>query len=204
MKRFNQNHQFNKFDQGIHMKVNPGKTKQSKRPFTKQPDYIQLSNVVKDCIKKNMRKSSSNHIAIVENIEDGAIVSAKQTKIKRVFEQLISTAIKYSPAGSILNITLKTDHDKILFKIQDSRINLNDINLKDIVKLHGNLNWNITGGKGTTEPGLLIAQSIIELYKGNIWIIRNGAIKASNFIVEYPIQQKPNYRKELPKLNRMA
>jgi signal transduction histidine kinase len=90
-------------------------------------------------------------------------------KIKLVVQNLIDNAIKYSPEGSRILITLKHDNENIQFKIQDFGMGIpKNQQDKIFTKFFRGDNATKVNTVGT-GLGLFLAQNIIEAHGGKIW-----------------------------------
>ena len=87
----------------------------------------------------------------------------------RVFENIISNAIKYGSSGKFLDIKLKKENDKVII----SFINYGDmIEKDDLEKLFDRL-YRIekkSNKKEGTGLGLAISKAIVEMHGGNITV----------------------------------
>ncbi len=91
-------------------------------------------------------------------------------KFGRVLDNLLSNALKFTPAGGTITIGLREHAGKVRLTVQDTGIGIPG-------KLHGNLfdKFNPTRraglqGETTTGLGLFIAKQIVELHGGAIWL----------------------------------
>ncbi|SNC77693.1 two-component system, OmpR family, sensor histidine kinase VicK [Hymenobacter gelipurpurascens] len=91
-------------------------------------------------------------------------------KFGRVLTNLLSNALKFTPAGGTITVGLRKEAGKTLLTVQDTGIGIP-------AKLHGSLfeKFNPTRraglqGETTTGLGLFIAKQIVELHGGHIWL----------------------------------
>ncbi len=117
----------------------------------------------KDAIKKRKIK--------IEYFEPKNFPQAKidEKKIKLAVQNLIDNAIKYSPEGGKIVITLKNDNKNIVFKIQDSGIGIpkNQQN-KIFAKFFRSDNAKKIDPNGS-GLGLFLTENIINAHGGKIW-----------------------------------
>ena len=108
-------------------------------------------------------------------------------KINRVFSNLITNALKFSPEHSTVHVSVLKKNDHILVEIKDNGIGIPD-ELKPLVfepfttaKRYG------TSGEQSFGLGLSICKLIVEASSGRIWfesIEGNGTV----FFVELPLE----------------
>ncbi len=122
-------------------------------------------------------------------------------RLREVFENLLSNALKFSPVNSTVWVTVKkilvtesrmrraTDSRqpsvvRITFKDEGQGITENDMN-----KLFGKfqkLSAKPTGGETSTGLGLSITKQLVELHGGNVWAESEGRDKGTTFFIELP------------------
>lgn len=105
--------------------------------------------------------------------------------IKIILENLIGNAIKYTPKGGKINVSLTPQEDNILFKIKDSGIG---IPIKDQPKIFTKLFRGSNVKK--LEPrglglGLYLIKLVVDLKGGSIWF-ESEEDKGTTFFVEFP------------------
>ncbi|MGI4874278.1 MAG: PAS domain-containing sensor histidine kinase [Janthinobacterium lividum] len=91
-------------------------------------------------------------------------------KFGRVLDNLLSNALKFTPAGGTITVGLREHAGKVRLRVQDTGIGIPG-------KLHSHLfdKFNPTRraglqGETTTGLGLFIAKQIVELHGGSIWL----------------------------------
>lgn len=88
-------------------------------------------------------------------------------KIKQVIINILSNAIKFTKENGEINITLKETDEKVILKIQDTGIGINEEDLPYIFErlYRGDKSRNETEGTGI---GLTIVKNIVALHKASI------------------------------------
>ncbi|WP_303310182.1 PAS domain-containing sensor histidine kinase [Hymenobacter sp. BT730] len=104
-------------------------------------------------------------------------------KFGRVLDNLLSNALKFTPAGGCITIGLQEYNGHTRLKVQDTGIGIPG-------KLHTNLfdKFNPSRraglqGETTTGLGLFIARQIVELHGGHIWL-ESREQEGSTFFIE--------------------
>ena len=117
-----------------------------------------------------------NPLTFERGIELDLSVSADITfngdefKLKRLFINLIDNAIKYSDDNSIVQVSLHTKSNQIVFKVQDYGVGIAEEDVPYIFDRFyrvDKMRARVTGGTGL---GLSIVKSIILLHNGDIKI----------------------------------
>ena len=102
----------------------------------------------------------------------------------QVLENLVSNAIKYSPPGREIFVSLKTGAEGVRVEVRDQGPGLS---LEDQKKLFGKfarLSAKPTGGEHSTGLGLSIVKKMVEAMNGRVWCESEPG-KGATFIVEF-------------------
>ena len=103
----------------------------------------------------------------VEIINTLPIVKGDQTKLKQLFQNLISNAIKFiDKKEGLIKIDFKEYNTHFEFSIEDNGIGIEPEHHEKIFKVFQSLNKS----KDSTGIGLSIVKKIVNLHKGEIWL----------------------------------
>lgn len=116
-------------------------------------------------------------------------IRADVQKIRLVLQNLVDNAIKYTPSGGQVTISLKNVNMKLEFKIRDSGIGIPAASIdKLFTKFYRSENAVRTQTEGT-GLGLFIVKNIVEKHGGKVWA-ESVEGKGSAFGFSLPIRQK--------------
>ena len=124
-------------------------------------------------------------IEIVRLAEE-PVVEIDPNKIRQVVDNLISNAVKYSPRGSLITVTLHRSEAAAGFSVRDNGPGIPANERHKLFKDYGRLSAKPTGGEKSTGLGLAICRKIVEAHNGTIGVDNadgNGAV----FVVHLPI-----------------
>jgi two-component system sensor histidine kinase VicK len=114
--------------------------------------------------------------------------SINEEKFARVLENLISNAVKFTPAGGEVNISLKQQAHKVLLQVSDNGIGIPENIQSSIFNKFTKANRKGTAGESTTGLGLYIVKQIVDIHKGRIWV-ESEESKGSTFFIEIPKEE---------------
>lgn len=152
-----------------------------------------MNDIVRDIISENKKKISLNKILIREHIGQVGECLSDPTLVRIIFQNLIANAIKYTPQGGKIDISLSLKWKNILFKITDNGRGIPEEQQKDI--FHKFFRANNTKDVNGTGLGLYIVRSIAEKLWGKVWFESGtrGTKKGTTFSVQLPfIPNKQN------------
>lgn len=147
--------------------------------------------------------AKEKNIAIHLQEKDKCMVEAEPNKLYEVFENLISNAVKYSPSGKNITVTIeKLDLKKSMMRresdakyaksgvahitIKDEGLGMSEDDLKKLYQPFQKLSSKPTANEASTGLGLYIVKNLVEKHHGKIWAESEGKGKGTTFFVELP------------------
>ncbi|MDO3643018.1 HAMP domain-containing sensor histidine kinase [Mucilaginibacter sp. L3T2-6] len=115
----------------------------------------------------------------VDLLNDEAELYINREKIWRVISNLISNAIKFSPANGIISITANNMEGEVRISVKDNGIGVPDALKEKVFNMFTEAKRPGTAGEKSFGLGLSICRQIIEAHGGKIWVEDNpegGAI----------------------------
>jgi PAS domain S-box-containing protein len=116
---------------------------------------------------------------------DVSAVAADESQLRQVLDNLIDNAIKYSPEGGDVQLTVEGADEVVRFAVADSGLGIPALEQRRIFEKFYRLDPDMTGGIGGTGLGLYIAQELVRRVNGRIWVEPNES-QGSIFYVEIP------------------
>lgn len=110
-------------------------------------------------------------------------------RIRRVLDNLITNAVKYSARGTEIHISLKTDGPRLVFEVRDSGQGIPESELPKLFREFGKTSVQPTEGEPSTGLGLAIAKKIVEQHGGQI-SVKSEVGKGSTFTFWLPQDEK--------------
>lgn len=98
------------------------------------------------------------------------IILADKQKLKEVFENLVSNAIKYSPLQRKITIRITPKNSKAIIHVEDEGLGLSKEDLTKIFGKYQKLSARPTNNETSTGLGLFIVKKIIENHNGEITV----------------------------------
>lgn len=150
----------------------------------------QFSVIVASVVEEFQQIAQSKGVT-VRFKKEGENFSARldEEKMRQVAFNLIDNAVRYTPKGGSITVTLAVNLYHLLFSVADTGIGLEKqesnglfqkfVRNKEVARIH-------TEGVGL---GLYVARRIVEDHGGRIWAESAGKGKGSTFFVELPIKK---------------
>ncbi|AKQ69888.1 Chemotaxis protein methyltransferase CheR [Myxococcus hansupus] len=107
-------------------------------------------------------------------------------RLEQVLTNLVSNAVRYSPHGGAVRLSLEEAEDHVLLRVRDEGIGIPPENVADLFRPFArasNAQARHFGGLGL---GLFICREIVERHGGSIWVESPGPQRGSTFHVRLP------------------
>lgn len=112
-------------------------------------------------------------------------IVADKEKIARIVFNLLSNALKYTPAGGDIFVSLKTeDKDFLRIDVRDTGKGISNEEAEKVFERF----FQAKGAASGTGIGLALVKSFVELHHGRAWV-ESEPDKGSDFIVVIPCKQ---------------
>lgn len=129
--------------------------------FKVEMEKINFSTMIKESINKKLFYIKEKNIDIIKNIDDNIYIYADMKLIKRVLDNVIGNAIKYSDENSYINIDLKKN-EKVIFSISNKAEEISKEELEKMFKPFYRLEKSRNRKTGGSGLGLYIVKNIID------------------------------------------
>jgi signal transduction histidine kinase len=130
------------------------------------------------------RASAKQQTIHLEGEPTQALAQVDGSIVAQVFENLVSNAVKYSPAGKNIWVRLKRSDGSVRCEVQDEGPGLSAEDQKKLFGKFARLSAKPTGGEHATGLGLSIVKRMVEAMNGRVWCeseLGHGA----KFVVEF-------------------
>lgn len=150
---------------------------------------VDPAKILTERLELYQAEASSKNITVERDISDCPEADLDPLKIKQVFDNIITNAIKYSQQNSTIFLKLSDEKDFFRVSMQDAGPGISEQEQKQLFKAFSVLSTKATGGEKKTGLGLAITKSIVDAHDGKIYYVHN-AKQHSTFFVEMPYKLK--------------
>jgi PAS domain S-box-containing protein len=126
-------------------------------------------------------------------------VRADAGQLSQVLANVVDNAIKYSPDGGDVTVTLQPADSFLRFAVADHGLGIPVSEQRRIFEKFYRLDPHMTLGIGGTGLGLYICQELVRRVGGRIWVEPNEG-RGSIFFVEIPFATEPDVEASLPRM----
>jgi signal transduction histidine kinase len=98
------------------------------------------------------------------------VVHADRKRLRQVLDNLISNAVKFSPAGSVVEVDNRHESGSWLVKVIDQGPGLTDADRQAVFDDYTTLSARPTGGENSTGLGMAITRRVVEAHQGEVGV----------------------------------
>ncbi len=118
--------------------------------------------------------------------QDQPLINCNKDKIIRVFNNLITNAIKFSPENATIDVSLTINGKNVLIVVKDNGIGIPAKLLPRVFESFTSAKRYGTAGERSFGLGLSICKQIVDAHNGRIWV-ESAEGQGSAFFVELPL-----------------
>jgi len=133
------------------------------------PENINLALAVGSLVKNYRTLAVKKKIQIHFEPPPQAIAWVDKIYLSRIFENLISNALKFSPEGKNIFVSIDEVGDKFVVKVKDEGPGISKEDQKNLYRKFQRLSARPTGGESSTGLGLSIVKALVEKMGSEIY-----------------------------------
>ena len=153
-------------------------------PLRLVPANIDLAVVVRDAASQ--AEMSPIHELVIEAPDGLPCVFADRERIVKVVRSLISNAVKYSPDGGQVGVTVTAGDDRIMVAVSDQGIGIDAADVQQIFERFTQADMSDTRTFGGVGVGLFLAKQIVTEHKGTLEVASRPG-EGSTFTFSLPV-----------------
>jgi signal transduction histidine kinase len=155
--------------------------------ITVRRESINLATLVQEVAEANRPLAARKEQSISVRAAGNHSAVCDADRIREAIDNLVSNAIKYSPIGGPIDISVTQEGQNIVVQVADRGAGLSP---EDISRLFGRfqrLSAKPTAGETSTGLGLSIVKRIVDLHAGQITVDSAGPGKGATFRMMLPV-----------------
>lgn len=129
---------------------------------------IEVSAFLAEAVQRHTRIAAQKSIAIILDSSPPGAARADRFRLRQVIDNLISNAVKFSPAGGVVRVAAKSGEDCWRITVTDQGPGINPLDRDRLFQDFARLSARPTGGERSTGLGLAITRRVVEAHGGQI------------------------------------
>lgn len=151
---------------------------------------VEFSKLVEQVVKTNEILAKNKNITLEIERNEACVINGDSERLIEIVDNLINNAIKYSPSGKRISISIYQQDNFAMLEVTDHGQGLSDEDKKSIFQRFAKLSAIPTGGESSTGLGLSIVRTLVEAHNGEISAESKGKNEGTRFIVKIPVFEK--------------
>jgi signal transduction histidine kinase len=132
---------------------------------------VSLSELARKALRGCAATAEKNGIALVEFLPDDIpLIAGDQDKLLQVFDNLLGNAIKFSPEGGQITVTVEDTVTTVQASVADQGIGIPGDQHQLIFERFYQVDGSARRRFGGTGLGLAIVKGIVEAHDGQVWV----------------------------------
>ncbi|MCC6177574.1 MAG: GAF domain-containing protein [Chloroflexi bacterium] len=151
---------------------------------------LNLTAAITSLAERYEQQLGDHHTLVVETPDRPSWVDADAGRLEQIVTNLLENAVKYSPGGGTIRLTLENGPGGALLQIRDDGIGLPADSLESIFQPFGraaNATQRSLPGMGL---GLHICRTLVERHGGRVWAVSDGEDRGTTFGIWLPPAQR--------------
>ncbi len=147
-------------------------------------EHADLSKLMNDAVELYAHVADEKNVAVATRLDEGCLATVDPTRMRQVFANLLDNAIKYTPSGGRIVISVGHDDGEIAVNMCDSGIGIDEVDLPRIwERLY---RGDESRGEHGLGLGLNLVKAIVEAHHGRVEVT-SVPHQGSEFRVYLPI-----------------
>lgn len=148
---------------------------------------VRLHEVVEQSLAVVGVLARENGVALRASVEAGLKVAGDRLELEQVLVNLLTNAVKFTPAGGTVTIEAETEERDVVLRVRDSGEGIRPEHLEAIFEPFFQARGRRTRQNRGTGLGLSICRRIVALHGGHIWAESQGPGTGSTFTVRLSV-----------------
>jgi PAS domain S-box-containing protein len=162
-------------------RITQGKIQLKRRPV----ELVDLIERAMETLAPQIR--AAKHVLGLEVGKERIWTYADPDRLSQVLTNLVNNAIKYTPEGGNIAVSLRMDGTNVLIKVKDNGIGISAEMLPKVFELFAQADQGLDRAQGGLGIGLTLAHRLIAMHGGEITAHSGGTGQGSEFMIRLPI-----------------
>src|SRR5689334_22846030 len=159
--------------------------------ITIRREPVDVAALVSEVAEANQPLAVNKQQTITVSAPPNVVTMCDTDRIREAIDNLVSNAIKYSPIGGKIAVSVGHDDDNTVIRVADEGAGLSPEDLGRLFGRFQRLSAKPTAGESSTGLGLSIVKRIIDMHGGEVTAESQGPNKGSTFTIVLPATELP-------------
>lgn len=150
-------------------------------------EAISVKKVIRDAVDK-IKRQSSTHKLVLSLPRHLPPVYADPLRLERILYNLLENAVKYSPPGGEVRVSVEPQEEHLVIGVSDQGIGISPADQKKLFEPFQRLEKSRLSGVRGVGLGLMVCRRLVEAHGGHIWVESKPG-HGSSFFFTMPLSQ---------------
>jgi len=156
-------------------------------------ESISMDSVVRDVIDR-IEEQSTDHEFIMDIRSKLPRIYADPVRLEHILRNLLENAVKYSPKGSQITVTVKPEKENLVMAVKDQGMGISLHDQDKLFKPFERLGFSQNSTAKGIGLGLLVCKRLVEAHGGRIWV-KSEPSHGATFLFTLPLDHGHSKRR---------
>lgn len=139
---------------------------------TRPPEWspIALGEMARTAVEEFRIRTNEMGLTLQSDIADVASVTGSLTYLRRVLDNLLNNAIKFTPEGGTITVSVRQEGEEVMLEVRDTGIGIPADQLTRIFDRFYQVDGSLRRRYGGVGLGLALVKELVELHNGRVMV----------------------------------
>ena len=159
----------------------------TRNSFNLKKEYAEVRKLFDDAIETvQPALEGKQHTLRVEQKDTEITLEVDPVRMTQVITNLLTNAVKYTPAGGLINLSVSVEAQHLIIAVRDNGIGLTREAMQKIFDMFTRVESETAHSEGGLGIGLALAKGLAELHGGRLEVNSKGLGQGSEFLIRLP------------------
>jgi PAS domain S-box-containing protein len=154
-------------------------------------ERLLLADVVRSVLEatRALVQAAGHELRVVQP-DQPIPLNADPVRIAQCLSNLLNNAVKYTPPGGHIDLSIEREGDTVAIKVRDDGIGIPESELARVFEMFSQVDTALERAQGGLGIGLSIVKSFVELHGGTVEVKSDGPGRGSAFTMRLPVDTR--------------
>lgn len=162
-----------------------------------QKTRVDLCALTQDVLAAHAIPAQAKEILISCDCACAVWIAGDETRLRQVLDNLIDNAIKFSPAGHAIQVSIRAAEGKVVWRVKDDGDGIEPHMLPLLFDAFVQADRSLERSRGGLGLGLALVKGLVTMHGGTVSAHSDGPGHGSEFTIELPAEHAPDAPRDL-------
>ncbi|MEP6919701.1 MAG: PAS domain S-box protein [bacterium] len=156
-------------------------------------ETVSLTTTISNAVETVRAETAAKGVQIKIDVPDEVIfVDADPLRVEQVIWNLLNNAVKFTPTGGTVGVSLRNDADSAILTVEDTGQGIDPSFVPHVFEMFRQADATTSRRHGGMGIGLALVQELIQLHDGKVSAYSEGVGKGARFEIRLPLSRASN------------